>query len=107
MPAETQTYSCVLRIDADHPALPGHFPHRPIVPGVVLLDEVLKAAEQWQALPLQVRALPQAKFAMPLLPDEAADLELKLQGVELRFAIRRNDAIIAQGMFTLGAQSER
>ena len=27
------------RVEADHPALEGHFPGRPIVPGVVLLDE--------------------------------------------------------------------
>ena len=30
-------------IPADHPALAGHFPGSPIVPGVVLLDEVLQA----------------------------------------------------------------
>ena len=31
------------RVAADHPALPGHFPGRPIVPGVLLLDAVLQA----------------------------------------------------------------
>ena len=29
----------------DHPSLPGHFPGRPVVPGVVLLDRVLAAIE--------------------------------------------------------------
>jgi 3-hydroxyacyl-[acyl-carrier-protein] dehydratase len=30
-------------ISADHPSLPGHFPGTPIVPGVVILDEILAA----------------------------------------------------------------
>ncbi len=30
----------VVTIPADHPSLPGHFPGRPIVPAVVILDEV-------------------------------------------------------------------
>jgi 3-hydroxymyristoyl/3-hydroxydecanoyl-(acyl carrier protein) dehydratase len=35
-----------LRFAPDHPALPGHFPQHPIVPGVLLLDEALYAIEQ-------------------------------------------------------------
>jgi 3-hydroxymyristoyl/3-hydroxydecanoyl-(acyl carrier protein) dehydratase len=31
----------VLRIAADHPAYAGHFPGRPILPGVALLSEVM------------------------------------------------------------------
>lgn len=34
-----------IRIHPEHPALPGHFPGHPIVPGAVLLDEVLHALE--------------------------------------------------------------
>jgi 3-hydroxymyristoyl/3-hydroxydecanoyl-(acyl carrier protein) dehydratase len=36
-------------IAADHPALAGHFPGYPIVPGAVLLDEVLHALDAGDA----------------------------------------------------------
>ena len=32
-----------IRIEADHPSLPGHFPGRPLVPGVMLLEQVALA----------------------------------------------------------------
>ena len=31
----------VFSIPHDHPSLAGHFPHRPIVPGVVILDSAM------------------------------------------------------------------
>jgi len=38
-----------VRIAADHPALAGHFPGHPVVPGAVLLDEVLYVIRRTQA----------------------------------------------------------
>ena len=35
-----------LHFAPDHPALAGHFPQHPIIPGVLLLDEALHAIEQ-------------------------------------------------------------
>ena len=35
-----------LPIDPAHPAFAGHFPDRPILPGVVLLDTVMRAIER-------------------------------------------------------------
>jgi 3-hydroxymyristoyl/3-hydroxydecanoyl-(acyl carrier protein) dehydratase len=108
--AEVASHRCTLRIAADHPALPGHFPGRPIVPGVVLLDCVLTAAEQWLGRALAARSLRQAKFNSMLLPDEVAELELQWADQELRFAITRTDAssaqVIAQGAFTVIAASD-
>src|SRR3546814_12508111 len=61
-------------IGDDHPALPGHFPGRPIVPGVVILDRVLDAIEAAHG-PLGALRLPQVKFLRPLLPGQDAWVE--------------------------------
>jgi 3-hydroxymyristoyl/3-hydroxydecanoyl-(acyl carrier protein) dehydratase len=91
-----------LRVDADHPSLPGHFPGRPIVPAVVLLDRAIAVAEEWLARPVRVTSLQQAKFTRPLLPEQTACLTLTLTGGELRFEIQRDDERIAQGVFKVG-----
>src|SRR3546814_11032678 len=63
-------------IGDDHPALPGHFPGRPIVPGVVIVDRVLDAIEAAHG-PLGALRLPQVKFLRPLLPGQAALVEIE------------------------------
>lgn len=97
-------YETTLRIAANHPALSGHFPGQPIVPGVVLLDLVIEHAERWLGRTLMATALPQAKFTTPLLPEQEARLRLTLREDELRFAITRADAPIAQGAFRLAPE---
>lgn len=103
------THTATLCISHTHPSLPGHFPGQPIVPGVVLLDRVLSTAQTWLGRPVQLQTLQQAKFITPLLPDEEAQMQLRLQGSELRFTITRSGTrsgtrggeMIAQGLLSL------
>ena len=90
-------------IASDHPCLPGHFPGRPLVPGVVLLDRVLAAIEAVHG-PLGPVRLPQAKFLQPLLPGEEARVELDAcpadrggAGARWRFRVLRGDTLLASG----------
>lgn len=84
-------------IAADHPSLPGHFPGRPLVPGVVLLDRVLEAIEATGAASAALR-LPQVKFLRPLLPGQPARIELDATAPGAwRFRVLRGDETIASG----------
>ena len=89
------TFQAALRIDAAHPALAGHFPGRPVVPGVVLLERVAAALRDWRGE--RVEKL-DAKFLQPLLPDEEAMIELREEGPGIRFNVTRADgAMLARG----------
>ena len=67
-----------VRVGADHPALPGHFPGRPIVPGVLLLDRVFAGLQQRSGA--RVGALRQVKFSAALLPGETAQARCAASG---------------------------
>ena len=92
-------------IAADHPSLPGHFPGRPLVPGVLLLDRVLDAidaaqAELGLAPPGGPLRWPQVKFLQPLLPGETARIQLQRSDADVprwRFRVLRGDDLLATG----------
>lgn len=84
-------------ISADHPCLPGHFPGRPLVPGVVLLERVIDAIEAAHG-PLTGLRLPQIKFLRPLLPEDDAQIELDtVDATRWRFRVRHDGEILATG----------
>jgi 3-hydroxyacyl-[acyl-carrier-protein] dehydratase len=94
-------YRTTLSVPATHPALPGHFPDAPVVPGVVLLDLVLQTSETWLGRSVNVTALRHVKFHTPLLPDQSAEFTLELAANALSFHIKRGEQLIAQGAFDI------
>ncbi|MGH8190050.1 MAG: hydroxymyristoyl-ACP dehydratase [Rhodanobacteraceae bacterium] len=96
------TFQCALRIQATHPALAGHFPDHPVVPGVVLLERVVAACRSWRGM--RVGKF-DAKFLQPLLPDQNAVIELREEGPRVRFAVLRAEGGVALARGTLEAAS--
>jgi len=87
-----------IHIDAAHPALSGHFPGRPTVPGVLLLDEVLSALERMlpsAAGPIRWR-IGAVKFHRAVA---GGTLELSYSSVrgELSFELHSGQALVASG----------
>jgi 3-hydroxyacyl-[acyl-carrier-protein] dehydratase len=89
-----------LHIPADHPAFAGHFPGMPIVPGVVLLDEVIQAiaADIGHAGGWDIATV---KFLHPLGPDARALIRHEVQANgAIRFDIVQDERTIVTGSLT-------
>lgn len=84
-------------IPATHPCLPGHFPGHPLVPGVVVLEQVLLAASQAAGQAAATLRLPQVKFLAPLYPGQAAEVVLDGQAPRWRFQVLGPDGVVARG----------
>lgn len=77
-----------LAIAADHPAFAGHFPGRPIVPGVVLLDEALHAIGLATGQDLSACHIANVKFLSPVTPGEPLRLAFDAGGAAGKAGIR-------------------
>jgi 3-hydroxymyristoyl/3-hydroxydecanoyl-(acyl carrier protein) dehydratase len=86
-------------ISADHPSLPGHFPGAPLVPGVVILDEVLAALYEWRK-DCQVTGIRTVKFLVPLKPEQPFTICFSASddaGGEVNFSCGVEDRTIVEG----------
>jgi len=87
-----------LSIPENHPAYAGHFPGRPVLPGVVLLDAALRVLEQAGGGSARHWEINSAKFLSAVRPGEALTLQHEtLSNGAVRFAIRTADRAVASG----------
>lgn len=93
-------------VDPRHPALAGHFPGAPILPGVLLLDETVRAIEQASATPETRWTIGAAKFLKPVRPGEILTLEhASLPNGSIRFAVASAGRPVAHGVLRPAADS--
>jgi 3-hydroxymyristoyl/3-hydroxydecanoyl-(acyl carrier protein) dehydratase len=88
-------------VPASHPALPGHFPGKPIVPGVVLLDLLV---EDWRRRrpDAPLRGLRKMKFLNMLAPGEVFHVAWgEIRDGKVAFTARSADKSLATGQFVL------
>jgi 3-hydroxymyristoyl/3-hydroxydecanoyl-(acyl carrier protein) dehydratase len=90
-------------IPADHPAFAGHFPGHPILPGVVLLAEVLAGAERCLGLPMDSIVIKVAKFHATVAPGAVLAVRLEQADATIRFTVACGDTAVASGTVALPA----
>jgi len=87
------------RVGDDHPALAGHFPGHPVVPGVLLLDRVVRHVAALHPEAGAVTGFRGVKFHAPLGPE--CDFRIELETTEgresFRFCVVSGTTLIAQG----------
>ncbi len=85
-------------IGLDHPAISGHFPGNPIVPGVLILGEVLQAIRQQEGTspyPFEAQVV---KFHSPLRPNQELRISIDPRNGETQeFSCYANAELVASG----------
>ena len=86
-------------VSANHPCLPGHFPGGPIVPAVVIADEINAALSEWRR-DYETVGINALKFLAPLKPDQPFVISFAGENrrpEEIDVVCRVDDRIIVRG----------
>lgn len=89
-------WSVGFRFSEDDPTFRGHFPGRPILPGVYQIEIARCAAELVLRRSFVVKEIVKAKFLRPIIPGEVVKVELKLS--------EKADSIQARATFSVIGQ---
>jgi predicted hotdog family 3-hydroxylacyl-ACP dehydratase len=81
----------------------GHFPGRPILPGVAELELALQALAQASGRTLPLRGIAFARLRQLVMPGDRLELSAReLDGARVRIELRRAEELVANGELLLG-----
>jgi 3-hydroxyacyl-[acyl-carrier-protein] dehydratase len=103
------TFEARRTIAADHPSLAGHFPGAPLIPGVLILDEVLAALRDWQK-DCHLTAIRTVKFLQPLKPEQPFMICLSTSNDDatgIDFSCRIDGHVIVEGQLEVCCGTKR
>jgi hypothetical protein len=118
-PGEAGGWELAARVPPESRLFLGHFPGRPIVPGVALLALVARAAADWRGAAGALLGVRGLKLRRPVGPGEALALRLGPGtpasappdvGEEIAFELRRTEGdreAVATGRVRLGRPADR
>jgi 3-hydroxymyristoyl/3-hydroxydecanoyl-(acyl carrier protein) dehydratase len=104
----TETVSIRARVAPDLVWFEGHFDDRPVLPAVILLQELLRAiALSWPDLP-PLRRVIKTKFRRPIGPSARLVLRLSREssGPRVGFEVEMDGTTIANGLLQFEAYGE-
>jgi 3-hydroxyacyl-[acyl-carrier-protein] dehydratase len=91
------------RVPVDHPSFAGHFPGRPILPGVLLLAEVMEALrELGDGSAAAGCEIASAKFLSPVGPGAELTITLQVSPTGWRFDVHADGQRAATGSVARG-----
>ena len=96
---EGDMYSTKLHINKEHELYKGHFPDRPVTPGVILMQLFKEEAERISGKELQLEKATNVKFTSVVDPNQDEQLILNSQiteessGISLKGTAENNNAI--------------
>lgn len=93
----TERLIATLSVPRAHAVFTGHFPGRPIVPGVMLLEWMLGEVAVLRGCERHELRIRDAKFLEPLLPDETAQLRITETAARCSYRICRDETLLASG----------
>jgi 3-hydroxyacyl-[acyl-carrier-protein] dehydratase len=94
-----------IRFAVDHPTAPGHFPGHPIIPGALLLEEIVRAIAGSEATTREV-VIPTIKFLAPVRPGEVVRLRWRSRSdgqISFEGRLGEGERLAAAGTLRLGS----
>ena len=106
LPAPGPGGSASARINAQHAILAGHFPGRPVVPGVCLIDLARRVCSALLGAEHRIARARALKFLVPVEPSTAGDLVVTASVVPIEGGARAEAQITANGAIAVKVSAD-